>query len=747
MIITMIDKYKIIYGQEYNKILRVFESLSGYEIDLKLDSLKRLEVTYLDPFDINNEGIHFILPDLISDKHLFLIGRSGSGKTTYFLRAYWDCLKTIIDKKHLSGKKHEKWKKHETIAKKRIFPVFVNLFKYESISEIQEHYPNSISNVNIIRLTYSIVKQIKDTLNESIYETIILEKLKKSEKKINKKLEELIKNIKDGNEIVKEIFEKEKIEHKGKKGRALEVGAEILPGIIKPTVKISGGKDNYIDVKTKFVERTITNIHEIFKMLSEVLNKLEIDYCVLFIDQFSEINKTTQQFLMEKVFPFFIRDDVRTTSSIKYACKIAAYPSRIELGPFRLDREFRSTRWLDKNVFIKSISANKNFNQRIDLIQYHQIKFLKTLIEKRFLSEGISEKIEFDDLFVYNNKYNDILKLLLFLYFSTMNIPRYLGLILKLAFERSSVNKKGIDFDLVEEIVKNELYDSQRSILTQTIFNEWYERQWVIRVYQNILNRLFEIKYNQKEKKRFSAYFLMDKTKRPYLRILEDAFLIHHISEIGLREARKNKSTSSKLDFYMVNMKHVLENNYPTDIISLYRNNILNQSKFDFSDLIEPREEYLCPICGIIEEKDVTVRDGKSYCQNCLFDSRGNNLVEFYENVKLDDESEEKKSEYANSIKKEFDIEFKFQNFMKKLYGLGLITSENSLEIQVISILYKTLKPLTTKEISLKLAISIDPRTLAAVTRRILFGSKKVIKCVSSSPNKYQLNLNLFKNI
>ena len=737
-------KYDLIYGQEFDKISTVFESLSGYEINLKIQSLKNLEETYVDPFDINNEGIHFILPELLSDRHLFLIGRSGSGKTTYFLRAYWDCLKTIIEKKYYVHEASDK------IVGKRIFPIFINLFKYEGISEIQEHGTNSISNLNIIRLIYNIVQQIKQTLNEKFYEKSYVEILKKTSKKVNDKLEDIIRDIKEGNQLVKKIYDQEEIQHQGKKSKSIEVSAEILPVGIKPSLKIKGGKENYITIKTNYLEKTITNVHKIFQILSEVLKELNIYYCVLFIDQFSEIKKATQHTLMEKVFPFFIRDDVRTSANIKFACKFSVYPSRIELGPFRLDSEFSSSIWLDKNEYIKSVSVNTRFKEKIELMQYSQVKFLETLIKKRFKMAQISEEIEFNDLFVYNRKYSDIHSLLLFLYNSTMNIPRYLGLILKLAFIRSRVNKKGISFDLLEEIVKKELYESQRSILTQTIFNEWYERQWVIKIYKNILEKLYLIKYTNKKQttaKRYSAYFLMDKFKRPYLKILEDAFLIHHISEVSVREASQGSTRSSKLDFYMINMKHVIENNYPTDIVKLYQKNILNQSKFDFSDLIVPVEVYICPNCHKIEEKDVFIKDGNSYCLNCLYSNSERIVVEYVENIKYETDQKETASEYGKSIKKEFEIEYEFQNFMKRLYDLNLITQEDALETQIISILYKTDAPLIAKEIALKLAISIDPRTLAAVTRRFLFDSERIIDLVSRNPNNYQLNQNLLNRL
>ena len=74
----------------------------------------------------------------------------------------------------------------QTINEIKVFPIFINFFKFESIEVIEDSDTKSISNTLLIKLLYNIVKKIGESLEGNYYSEDMSKKRRKANEKSNK---------------------------------------------------------------------------------------------------------------------------------------------------------------------------------------------------------------------------------------------------------------------------------------------------------------------------------------------------------------------------------------------------------------------------------------------------------------------------------------------------------------------------------------------------------------------------------
>lgn len=380
-----------------NEIEKAFKSLikSGRPDITDEDNNTLIPQLYVDLFEND-----YILRQVLDDNHTLLKGRRGTGKSTIFLRA-----------------------EHEIQKNKSYFAIYINLQAcYEEVRSANSEDEN-------------------DALTKYLtYKNFLTEILKSIKKRLTTKIQKdpefeyLFKAIEEGKYIDRDFQRSIEITsssiNEGKQAIDAEIGLNKLSakGNLTSTLKSD------VKYSTKLNELRIFSIHEILKKIKEICNNYGITRIYLFLDDFSELSRESQQVVVDSLISPII-----SSYNDTFKVKLAGYPSRIYTG------NIDSTKIpaLSLDFFDAYEQSSSNYNEVEDLA----IDYVKRTLEKR-LQIFTNYQISIEDIFDLEKASID--EYLRRLFFSTSGIPRSLGFVLNYCYLSSINNGKPITLEKID---------------------------------------------------------------------------------------------------------------------------------------------------------------------------------------------------------------------------------------------------------------------------------------------------------
>lgn len=413
----------IINEEIIENIEKSFDSLNSYKISKDSHHYTEMEIKNTEIFknyvDIWDPERNFLLKDILNcasdQKHHFLIGRKGSGKTTLIERAILECDLSLKDS--------------STILKnKKYVGVFFALSK--NFIEVSHKSEEDFEKLELIRYIRSLFKEII--------------------KKIKIKLEEINKFVKEDNKENKNLIERTFKEIT----EIISNGENLVDETIFEKVKntLSRIKNLHISLNGIDFEKELKNIEDfrffaagtIWRKIDDLLAKLDLDHLYLFFDEYSELKeKLNQKVVYDNILSTIIGD----ISIQSIYITLCSYPNQYYYGKQDINKHFR----VFDLSFIK-INNEKNYYIRKEIA----LNYIDKVIFKRFknffdINENDEEIRE-----IMNSIFPD--NFLETLFFASMVITRDIGTILSYCNKPLAKNKKIGKNDLTTSIEKTYEY-------------------------------------------------------------------------------------------------------------------------------------------------------------------------------------------------------------------------------------------------------------------------------------------------
>ncbi len=544
------------------------------------------------------EGDYF-LKVAMDDNHVVFKGRRGTGKSTVFIHA----------EKMLS-------------AEDGILPIYINLQTCYEVIRPSDGTP-------------------RDNLNKwNVYKTFfneVLESIKKKCKRRfghDRKIDELFAQIDQGVYVDADFERRYNVKENTQKSTSFEAGVQFS---VSEPAAIKGGYESQSvqEYQTDVMEMRIYSINNILKRLTEILESKRIKKVYLFLDDFSELEKDSQQLIVDSLISPII------SSYNKYfVVKLAAYPYRIYLG--NIDSSKITQYSLDfYDVYEKTASNYKE-------VEALGIDYIRRTIKKRIevYSDG-----QFDSDELFDTSKNDVGTYYKRLFYASAGIPRCLGYILVYSFLGSIHQGKPITLSIIDNSAKQyylnnifpEFYSDAR--FKQSFFDD---EKILNRITQKrLLNHLIDLsrayKTNQIERYRAneqitdivkttivryktsngywlpSSHFSIEKDLESLLQTLELHYIVNKFNEGSIK-----RKPRVKMSFYGLNYGLCLENNIDYGKPELRRAyDYWRQDDFDYSEvipkLLRANSVPKCSKCGYeyADESELAAAQKFKICLNC----------------------------------------------------------------------------------------------------------------------------------
>lgn len=564
---------------------------------------------YVDLYDNN-----YILRQVLDDNHVLLKGRKGTGKSTIFLQA-----------------------ESELKDKKDKISIYINL--QACYEEIKTANADNSSDLTKYKTYYNFFSEVLSSMEKNI---------KKFFK--DKELDELFKDIKDGEYIDVDFQRSLQISSSFETQDAFGVKAALEPGIPKVTLDLSNSNKSQTTISNELNEIRVFSINNILKKIKQVLVKQNISKVYLFLDDFSELSYDNQKMIVDSL----ISPIVASYNDV-FTVKLAAYPYRIYLG--NIDTSKIITHSLDfYDVYEQS---SQNYVQ----VEESAKTYVSRTIEKR-LNVFTNSQIEINDIFDLEKETIDTY--LRSLFYASSGIPRCLGYILTYCY-LSSINQgnkitisninnaakkyylENILPDFFNDVrFKQSFYDdkdildqlAQKNLTDELINKSKSIKREIIGLYgKNECKQIFTETIEKYRKSTIywvpTSHFFIEKDIESILQTLELYFIVSKYNEGSSRVPGK------KVSYFGLNYGLCLENNIDYGRPEFRRTyDYWRQDEFDFTNFVpivlSRIEVPICSNCGYKytdnEEYKMSERFGK--CLPCGSEGSITKINKFEEKFK-----------------------------------------------------------------------------------------------------------------
>ena len=521
---------------------------------ISLDNIQ--ELSLLEDYFIDYFGI---LNGLLQKQDNFISGRRGTGKTTNLLRGYYECLKSISP---------ELKETKSLLGSKKILPIFIDLSTcidiFDSTNDLQ------LIETHFIR---QIIDSLKKQLTLMFNEKHLL--VFKKENPALDDLEYIEKILVEGITVGTNRTVQENASTKSKSEIEVSGKASLTNGELKAGIS---------DSLEKTLSKTQTkikglNVQDFLNKISQIKTKAKLDGIYVFLDEYSDLNSESQNKFSSLLKSFL-------GSRIGMFFKVGVITDRYDFGDkIIIGRDIFSIP-LDFNEYVE------RFDGAIAGMNKMQT-FVEQLINRRI--EKFCPNLVFSDIFKANR--TDIVYRITR---ETIGVSRTIGIILQNAFIQAQANSSDPKIGLAE--INYGITCARKTYQKQFIGST--KKSLIPPFNMDIWNAILEKALQEKNKfsDRAASHMMIDPSRKDYLNVLCENFMLHFISENVVSKH------GGSYNLYSIDYDVCLENNIKyadkkddyTPIRFIY-DEVL--SKFDPYFVKSKHKSYKCPKCNKIYDE------------------------------------------------------------------------------------------------------------------------------------------------
>lgn len=585
------------------QIEKAFKSLmkSGRPDIINEDSENLIDKIYVDLFPND-----YALNQVIDEEHLILQGRRGTGKSTIFLRA------------------------EEILLKKESkIPIYINL------QTVIEELPKSVEENESDEFSYyRTYKNFMLSILESIKKEV-----KNKVKFIDKKeLEHLFKDVINGIVYDKDFESSIEITSTKKSGANAKMQGTLSPvsALFKGEYGENHSKEE-VTKETKY-EKRVFSINETLNQLVRLLEEKKIIKIYLLLDDFSELDKSSQEMVVDSLISPII-----SSYNKNFVVKIAAYPGRVYRG--NMDATKLPSLSLDFYDAFERTSTSSTYTEVEKYAMDYIERTLRTRIDV-YTNYQIKLEVIFDD----RNNLKDYMKEL---FHATACIPRALGFILNYCYLNSINRGVGISIKHIENAAlkyfeNNVLVDFQNDVRFKQSFHDdkdildhfaqinlknklvenakKIKKDAIAEYKSGQLKKIFKETLDQKKNNAYyfpTSHFYINTEKESLLQTLELYFIVSKFNQ------GSSKNSDYKESFFALNYGLCMMSNIDfgkpenrRDTYDYWRQSEFNYNSF-IPQILSSIEEIVCEKCGrVYPEQQYEIYLENKNCFKCSsFDS------------------------------------------------------------------------------------------------------------------------------
>lgn len=544
--------------RQKQKLRDAFDSIlrADYITLDKLDELGNLSNYYIDYFGI--------MQGILQKQDNYVTGRRGTGKTTNLLRAYYECLKTIAPKLK---------DKSSLLGDVKVLPIFIDLSTCNDLFDADNDL--NLVEVHFIR---QIIEALKRQLALMFDESFLL--IFKKENPALDDLDYIEKVLVEG---VKLFNQRNFSVKKRSKGTAqASVGSKASMTDVSIGAKLTTSEE--AETEISFSQLRGLNVQDFLNKINDIKRKAKIDSIFIFIDEFSDLNKSSQlkfssllkSFLGSRMGMFF---------------KVGVITDRFDFGDKII---------LGRDIFPIPLDFNEyveRYGGAIAAMNKMQ-NFVQVLIEKRI--EIFCPELAINDVFKGNipEAYYRITR-------ETIGVSRTIGMILQNAFIQAQSTQNDSKIGLTE--INYGISSARKTYQKQFVGS--VKRKLVYGFYMDMWNAILKKAIAEKNKfpDRAASHLMIDPLRKEYLNVLCENFLIHFLSE-NISSKHGGNYNLYSIDYDICSeysLKYADKKDDYTPIRFVY-DSVL--SGFDPYFLKAKSKSYRCPKCEKIYAEEEVVR-------------------------------------------------------------------------------------------------------------------------------------------
>ena len=520
----------------------------------KIEELDTLEKYFIDYFGI--------LQALLQKQDNFIAGRRGTGKTTNLLRGYYECLKSISPKLK---------EKVSLLGDTKVLPIFIDLSTCTDLFDSEDD--RNLIEVHFIR---QIIESLKRQLELMFDEKVLL--LFRKENPALDDLEYIEKVLVEG----VTLFNQREIgvTSKNSSTQSDEISANISEQ--GGQVGAKTGESISHEKSTSYKQLKGINIQDFLNKISDIKKKAKIDSIYVFVDEYSDLN-TTSQLKFSSLLKSFLG------SRIGMYFKVGVITDRYDFGEKIIVGRDIFPIPLDFNEYVEryggAVAAMNKMQQ-----------FVEQLITKRIeifcpeLSLSYIFKTDLEQVYYRVTR-------------ETIGVSRTIGMILQNSFVQSQSTQTDYKIGLNE--INYGISTARKTYQKQFIGS--IKKKVVPGYYMDMWNSILDKAIAEKNKfpERAASHLMIDPLRKEYLNVLCENFLVHFLSEnVASKHGGNYNLYSIDYDICLeFNIKYADKKDDYSPIRFIY-DSVL--SKYDPYFIKSKSKSYRCPECDrIYEEKEV----------------------------------------------------------------------------------------------------------------------------------------------
>lgn len=528
-----------------------------------IEQLKSLENYYVDYFKN--------LPKILQNQDNYINGRRGSGKTVLLMRAYYECLKSILLKNE----------KASSILQKKTLPIYIDLSQCKDIFSDDDE---ALLEQSFIR---KLLEEFKSQLS-AIFEAKKFKFLSKDFSKMND-FDQIQTILREGIVVSTSTSDTTKTSLYEEDDSVTANFSMDAPGIM-----LQDSSKAHYEQTERIQEKRGISVHDFLTCMGKIRRECKLDSVYVFIDEFSDLSEDEQ-----RKFSVLLKKLLGSKNNIFF--KVGTITDRFYFGESII---------VGRDIFPISLDLN-DFVERyggITVAMKELYRFTKELIEKRI--SYYTENLTLNDIFRAEQKdqiFSRISK-------EAMGIPRTVGLILQNAFLQAETR----DTFLIQVSDINIGIREARKIYFRQ-FQGAVQKRIIPGYYMDMWNALLKRALDEKNKvpNRPASHFMIDTIRKKYLNIFCENFLIH-----CLEDSRASKYGGNYVlfafDYDICNDNNIIyadEKDEFTAVRFIYDGVLQNFDGYFLKDKIR---SYRCPECNTIyEESDVSMMKKTKRCFEC----------------------------------------------------------------------------------------------------------------------------------
>lgn len=533
-------------GKQRQNLRNAFDSILRADY-ITLDNVEELG-------DLEDYLIDFfgILQNLLQRQDNFISGRRGTGKTTNLLRGYYECLKTISPKLKNKG---------SLIEGNKILPIYIDLTTCNDLFDYENDF-------NLIEIHF--VRQIIQSLKAQLalmFDDKFLAIFTRENPALDD-LDYIEKVLVEG--ITISAGRQINITSSKKQTNSSEISLELSAASAKLAAKENGSQS--VEQSQTVSQLKGLNVQEFLNKISDIKKKAGIDSIYVFIDEYSDLNSSSQLKFSSLLKSFL-------GSRIGMFFKVGVITDRYDFGQKIIVGRDIFPIPLDFNEYVE------RYNGAIAAINKMQ-EFVELLIKKRI--EIFCPDLGLSDVFKSGTQ-----EMFYRITRETIGVSRTIGMILQNAFVQSQSSQDG-KIGLSE--INYGISSSRKTYQKQFIGS--VKKKLVPGFQMDMWNSILERSLIEKNKfpDRPASHFMVDTLRKDYLNVLCENFLIHFMSENVSSKHGGNYNLYS-IDYDVCseyNIKYADKKDEYTPIRFIY-DSVLSQ--YDAYFFGAKQKSYKCDVC------------------------------------------------------------------------------------------------------------------------------------------------------